>query len=107
MRRSLALLATAVVAASFLSGCGSDDSAGSSSDAGTLRVGYQRFGGLSLIKAPTATHRTSDSHQGSCIVLITGSVRITPGMVSGSNTISGMLSVYPNCAAWIDSDTTT
>ena len=51
MRRSLALLATAVVAASFLSGCGSDDSAGSSSDAGTLRVGYQRFGGLSLIKA--------------------------------------------------------
>jgi sulfonate transport system substrate-binding protein len=50
MRRSLALLATATLAAALaLTGCGDDDK--TSGGAATLRVGYQRFGGLSLVKA--------------------------------------------------------
>ena len=53
MRRSLALLATATLAAALaLTGCGQDDAAGTT-DSAPLRVGYQRFGGLSLVKART------------------------------------------------------
>ncbi|MBB4691579.1 aliphatic sulfonate ABC transporter substrate-binding protein [Paractinoplanes abujensis] len=48
MRRWLAVVATVVVAVA-LGGCGGDEEAGSGD--GGLRVGYQRFGGLSLIKA--------------------------------------------------------
>ncbi|MEV4349801.1 aliphatic sulfonate ABC transporter substrate-binding protein [Actinoplanes sp. NPDC049596] len=52
MRRSFALLATATLAAALaLTGCGKGDSTGSSADEAGLRVGYQRFGGLSLVKA--------------------------------------------------------
>lgn len=51
MRRSLAFLAALTTAAALaLTGCGGgddDEAAGS----GPLRVGYQRFGGLSLVKA--------------------------------------------------------
>jgi sulfonate transport system substrate-binding protein len=49
MRRSLALLATLLLAATGLTGCGDDEPSGSSPT--TLRIGYQRFGGLSLVKA--------------------------------------------------------
>ncbi len=52
MRRSLALFATLLLAATGLAGCGNDDddTAGGGGSA-ALRVGYQRFGGLSLVKA--------------------------------------------------------
>ena len=51
MRRPLALLAllTMTVAAA-LAGCGHDDG-GAADGSGPLRIGYQRFGGLSLVKA--------------------------------------------------------
>jgi sulfonate transport system substrate-binding protein len=50
MRRPTALLATLILAAGLLTAaCGSDDDA-AAGDA-PLRVGYQRFGGLSLVKA--------------------------------------------------------
>nr|WP_221377243.1 aliphatic sulfonate ABC transporter substrate-binding protein [Actinoplanes polyasparticus] len=51
MRRSLAVLATVVLAVA-LGGCGDDSSSDSATggDSG-LRIGYQRFGGLSLVKA--------------------------------------------------------
>jgi sulfonate transport system substrate-binding protein len=50
MRRTIALLTVLTVAAAgALSGCGKDDKAAAAG--GTLRVGYQRFGGLSLVKA--------------------------------------------------------
>jgi sulfonate transport system substrate-binding protein len=50
MRRPTALLATLILAAGLLTAaCGSDDDA-AAADA-PLRVGYQRFGGLSLVKA--------------------------------------------------------
>ena len=58
-----------------------------------------------LIKAPTATHRVSGSHQGFPLVLITGSVKSTPGMAKGSTTNFGWLSVFFDCDIWIDSDT--
>jgi sulfonate transport system substrate-binding protein len=48
MRRTIALLTVLTVAAA-LAGCGEDDKAAAAG--GTLRVGYQRFGGLSLVKA--------------------------------------------------------
>jgi sulfonate transport system substrate-binding protein len=53
MRRSLALAATLILAATAaLSGCGDDDkTTKSAAGNGTLRIGYQRFGGLSLVKA--------------------------------------------------------
>ena len=54
MRRSLTLAAVLMLTATVaLSGCGDDDKATTSSSAGgvTLRIGYQRFGGLSLVKA--------------------------------------------------------
>jgi sulfonate transport system substrate-binding protein len=51
MRRSLALLSTLTLAAAVaLTGCGDKDKASSSGTA-PLRIGYQRFGGLSLVKA--------------------------------------------------------
>jgi sulfonate transport system substrate-binding protein len=51
MRRSLALVATLTLTAALgLAGCGADK-AGAGSGSGPLRVGYQRFGGLSLVKA--------------------------------------------------------
>ena len=50
MRRTIALFAALTLAAGALSGCGSDEAA-AQQDAGELRVGYQRFGGLSLVKA--------------------------------------------------------
>jgi len=50
MRRPTALLATLILAAGLLTAaCGADDEA-AAGDA-PLRVGYQRFGGLSLVKA--------------------------------------------------------
>ncbi|MFC7528697.1 aliphatic sulfonate ABC transporter substrate-binding protein [Actinoplanes sp. GCM10030250] len=50
MRRSLAFLAALTLAATgILAGCGNDDSTASAE--GPLRIGYQRFGGLSLVKA--------------------------------------------------------
>ncbi|MGK5685164.1 aliphatic sulfonate ABC transporter substrate-binding protein [Actinoplanes sp. URMC 104] len=49
MRRSLAAVATLLLAVA-LAGCGNDSEA-AEEDSGTLRIGYQRFGGLSLIKA--------------------------------------------------------
>jgi len=63
MRRSLALVATLTLTVALgLAGCGSDDE---SAGAGALRVGYQRFGGLSLVKArgaaPEATWALFDS----------------------------------------------
>ncbi len=51
MRRSLALcVAMILAAAGVLAGCGGNDD-GAAADSGVLRVGYQRFGGLSLVKA--------------------------------------------------------
>ncbi|MET0424151.1 MAG: aliphatic sulfonate ABC transporter substrate-binding protein [Actinoplanes sp.] len=51
MRRSLALVATlSLTAALALTGCGGDDE-NEAGDPGPLRIGYQRFGGLSLVKA--------------------------------------------------------
>jgi sulfonate transport system substrate-binding protein len=50
MRRSLALLATLTLTAALgVAGCGSGT--GRTAGTGPLRVGYQRFGGLSLVKA--------------------------------------------------------
>jgi sulfonate transport system substrate-binding protein len=49
MRRTLALATVLTLAAASLAGCGGDDEA--AAGAATLRVGYQRFGGLSLVKA--------------------------------------------------------
>ncbi|MEU4240991.1 aliphatic sulfonate ABC transporter substrate-binding protein [Actinoplanes sp. NPDC026619] len=50
MRRTLAIAAVlTLAAAAALSGCGKDDE--NAAGGGTLRVGYQRFGGLSLLKA--------------------------------------------------------
>ncbi|GIF20984.1 sulfonate ABC transporter substrate-binding protein [Paractinoplanes tereljensis] len=51
MRRTLALAAAlTLAAAAALSGCG-DDNDNEAAGGGTLRIGYQRFGGLSLVKA--------------------------------------------------------
>ena len=48
MRRTIALLAALALTAGVRTACGAkDDSAGPT----TLRIGYQRFGGLSLVKA--------------------------------------------------------
>jgi sulfonate transport system substrate-binding protein len=48
-RRRLAVLGAVVIgAAAMLTGCGGDDSGG---EASPLRVGYQRYGSLSLLKA--------------------------------------------------------
>jgi sulfonate transport system substrate-binding protein len=59
MRRPLALLAllTMTVAAS-LAGCGQDDN-GAAGSPGPLRIGYQRFGGLSLVKARGAAENVT------------------------------------------------
>jgi len=55
MRRFTALLAALSLAvAAGLSGCGDDDGGSTAAGSATLRVGYQRFGGLSLVKARTA-----------------------------------------------------
>src|SRR4029453_12822578 len=54
MRRFTALFAVLTLAAAAgLSGC-ADDSDSTEGDGGALRVGYQRFGGLSLVKARSA-----------------------------------------------------
>jgi sulfonate transport system substrate-binding protein len=47
-RRSFAVIGTILVAAGVLVGCGGDEAGG---DDGPLRVGYQRYGSLSLLKA--------------------------------------------------------
>jgi sulfonate transport system substrate-binding protein len=49
-----ALTALALVGLAALTGCGSDDAAADPQAAGKLRIGYQRFGGLSLAKARNA-----------------------------------------------------
>jgi len=55
MRRFTALLAAlSLAAAAALSGCGDDAGSATGGSATTLRVGYQRFGGLSLVKARNA-----------------------------------------------------
>lgn len=54
MRRLTALCAALTLALTGLTGCGDDDTASAASDGGTLRIGYQRFGGLSLVKARDA-----------------------------------------------------
>ncbi len=56
MQRRRSILSLLVLAASVaLSGCGDDAASGTTSaDTGTLRIGYQRFGGLSLVKAKAA-----------------------------------------------------
>ena len=54
MRRTIALFAALTLAAGALSGCGGDEAEGAAaggSGSGELRIGYQRFGGLSLVKA--------------------------------------------------------
>jgi sulfonate transport system substrate-binding protein len=51
-RRLPALLtAFMLITAGVLAGCGGGDDAAAKSDSGRLRIGYQRFGGLSLAKA--------------------------------------------------------
>ncbi len=50
MRRTIALFAALTLAAGALTGCGGDE-ATAGTGSGELRVGYQRFGGLSLVKA--------------------------------------------------------
>ena len=55
MRRFTALLAAlSLAAAAALSGCGDDTGSAANGSTTTLRVGYQRFGGLSLVKARNA-----------------------------------------------------
>jgi sulfonate transport system substrate-binding protein len=57
-RRALLLtLAALPVSAGGLAGCGTDPSAGATGD--PLRIGYQRFGGLSLVKARAAASGTT------------------------------------------------
>jgi sulfonate transport system substrate-binding protein len=48
------IAAVALTVTVGLAGCGDDDKAGTAGGAGPLRVGYQRFGGLSLVKARAA-----------------------------------------------------
>jgi sulfonate transport system substrate-binding protein len=50
MRRIAATLTALTLAVAALAGCGGTDKA-KAEDTGELRVGYQRFGGLSLVKA--------------------------------------------------------
>ncbi|MCO8275896.1 aliphatic sulfonate ABC transporter substrate-binding protein [Actinoplanes sp. TRM 88003] len=50
MRRSLAVVVTVVLAVA-LGGCGDDPGSEASAGNSVLRIGYQRFGGLSLVKA--------------------------------------------------------
>src|SRR3954467_4429871 len=50
MRRIAATLTALILAVAALAGCGGTDKA-KAEDTGELRVGYQRFGGLSLVKA--------------------------------------------------------
>ncbi|GGK03309.1 sulfonate ABC transporter substrate-binding protein [Pilimelia anulata] len=49
-----ALAVLTLVATGTLAGCADDEPAGGPGDPGALRVGYQRFGGLSLVKARAA-----------------------------------------------------
>jgi sulfonate transport system substrate-binding protein len=51
MRRTVALVAALTLAAGVLAGCGSDDGGDAAAASAPLRIGYQRFGGLSLVKA--------------------------------------------------------
>src|SRR4051812_39317378 len=53
MRRIAATLTALILAVAALAGCGGTDKA-KAEDTGELRVGYQRFGGLSLVKARNA-----------------------------------------------------
>src|SRR3954453_11871463 len=50
MRRIAATLTALTLAVAALAGCGGTDKA-KAEDTGELRVGYQRFGGVSLVKA--------------------------------------------------------
>jgi sulfonate transport system substrate-binding protein len=50
MRRTVALAVALTLVATLLGGCGSDDD-DAAAGSGPLRIGYQRFGGLSLVKA--------------------------------------------------------
>ncbi|MEV4640679.1 aliphatic sulfonate ABC transporter substrate-binding protein [Actinoplanes sp. NPDC049548] len=52
-RRQVILAGLAVAASAALAGCGDDGGGAAASGAG-LRIGYQRFGGLSLVKARAA-----------------------------------------------------
>ena len=52
-RRSAIAALLVLTLAGTLAGCGGGDS-GAAADDGPLRIGYQRFGGLSLVKAKTA-----------------------------------------------------
>jgi len=55
MRRFTALLAALSLAVTAgLSGCGKDGADSAATGSATLRVGYQRFGGLSLVKTRAA-----------------------------------------------------
>src|SRR5687768_7315937 len=55
MRRLTALFAALTLTLGGLTGCGGgDDTASAAGGSGALRIGYQRFGGLSLVKARNA-----------------------------------------------------
>jgi sulfonate transport system substrate-binding protein len=54
MRRLTALFAALTLSLAGLTGCGGDDTASAATESGPLRIGYQRFGGLSLVKAKNA-----------------------------------------------------
>lgn len=60
MRRNMTALISvlALLAAGCLTACGGGDGEGATAD-GPLRIGYQRFGGLSLVKARNAAAGTS------------------------------------------------
>src|SRR6187551_281400 len=48
------IAAVALTITAGLAGCGDDKTDAAGGDSGALRVGYQRFGGLSLVKARAA-----------------------------------------------------
>jgi sulfonate transport system substrate-binding protein len=53
-RRSAIAALLALTVSVALGGCGDDDAGAGPADNGPLRIGYQRFGGLSLVKARAA-----------------------------------------------------
>ena len=53
-RRSAVAALLALTLSVTLGACGGDDSGGGGAEDGPLRIGYQRFGGLSLVKAKAA-----------------------------------------------------